>query len=103
MRSIWERYDAEENTTSKIFTSLLAVLNKLLTEKPAILGVGTQMFGVGISPQSTDSVSSSGAGYGFDVAGMVANAASATVSGVVGMMGSEHGLSVAGSSMKLQW
>jgi hypothetical protein len=57
------------------------------------------MFGVGV-PSHT------GEGYGLDVvgvAGMVATAASATVSGVVGMMASGNGLSYHGSSMKLQW
>ncbi len=34
---------------------------------------------------------------------MVANAASATMTNVVGMMNVDHGLSLAGSAMKLQW
>nr|GAT45459.1 predicted protein [Mycena chlorophos] len=63
--------------------------------------VSTQIFGVGVQPKG-----GSGSGYGLDVAGvagMVANAASATVSGIVGMMGpSSGGLSLQGSSMKLQ-
>ncbi|KAJ6525079.1 hypothetical protein DFH09DRAFT_1250788 [Mycena vulgaris] len=83
------------------FTALITSLKRLVTEKPAVLGVSTQMFGIGVQP---DGASSSG--YGLDVAGMagiVATAASATVSGVVGMMGSSGGLSLQGSAMKLQW
>lgn len=97
---MWDRYDAEEGG-SKIFNTLVAALKRLVTEKPALLGVGSQMYGVGVPPQSGSSD-----GYGLDVggvAGMVANAASATVSSVAGMMASEAGLSTQGSAMKLQW
>lgn len=98
MRSFWERYDAEESG-SNVFTSLITALKRLVTEKPALLGVNSQMFGVGV-PSGGD------ANYGLDVggvAGMVATAASATVSGVAGLIGTGAGLSVQGSSMKLQW
>ncbi|KAH8105097.1 hypothetical protein BXZ70DRAFT_887449 [Cristinia sonorae] len=99
MRNVWDRYDAEESG-SKVFNSLVTALKRLVTEKPALLGVGNQMFGVGVAPQSASSE-----GYGLDVggvAGMVANAASATVSSVAGMITSGTGLSVQGSAMKLQ-
>ncbi|KAJ7472175.1 hypothetical protein FB451DRAFT_1351838 [Mycena latifolia] len=99
MRNVWARYDAH-HSGSNVFTALITALKRLLTEKPALLGVSTQIFGVGVQP---DNASSSG--YGLDVggmAGMVATAASATVSGVVGMMGPSGGLSVQGSAMKLQ-
>ena len=98
MRSFWGRYDAQE-TGSKVFTSLITALKRLATEKPALLGVSSQMSGVGV-PSSGDG------SYGLDVAGVagiVATAASATVSGVAGLMGTGAGLSVQGSSMKLQW
>ncbi|KAJ3522926.1 hypothetical protein NM688_g8802 [Phlebia brevispora] len=101
MRNIWLRYDAEE-AGSRVFTSLITALKRLVTEKPAVLGVSTQMAGVGV-PASN---SADGSGHALDVAGVagiVANAASATVSNVVGMMGSEAGLSVQSSAMKLQW
>jgi len=108
MRNVWDRYDAQ-NSGSNVFSALITALNRLVTEKPALLGVGSQMFGVGVSHEILSPSSSSGSGYGADVggmggmAGMVANAASATVSGVVGMMGSSAGLSLQGSAMKLQW
>lgn len=103
IRNVYLRYDAA-GTGSKVFSSLITALNRLMTEKPALLGVGTQMSGVGVSSQSGDGINTSTSS--FDVggmAGMVATAASATVSGVVGMMGSGAGLSAQGSAMKLQW
>ncbi|EIW78018.1 hypothetical protein CONPUDRAFT_146079 [Coniophora puteana RWD-64-598 SS2] len=119
IRNIWDRYDAlqpppsqDPNTptassgASKVFASLLTTLKRLVTEKPAILGVSSQMFGIGVSSHSSENVSTSGSGGIYDVgggiAGMVANAASATVSGVVGMIGSGGGLGVQGAAMKLQ-
>ncbi|EMD41098.1 hypothetical protein CERSUDRAFT_111675 [Gelatoporia subvermispora B] len=99
MRNIWDRYDAE-GSGSKVFISLIAALKRLVTEKPAMLGVCAQMAGVGVYAGS----GSEGA-YGLDVggvAGMVASAASATVSGMASMMTSESGLSVQTSAMKIQ-
>jgi len=78
----------------------VTAVKRLITEKPAILGVCSQLPGLGITPDY------SSAGYGLDVSGItgrVATAASATVSGVVGMMGASGGLSLQGSSMKVQW
>ncbi|RDX44494.1 hypothetical protein OH76DRAFT_1540422 [Lentinus brumalis] len=101
VRSIWDRYDAEDGG-SKVFTSLITALKRLVTERPALLGVGQQMFGVGVS---THPSSSADGAYALDVggmAGMVASAASATVSGVANMMTTEAGLSVQTSAMKLQ-
>ena len=101
MRNIWTRYDAEESG-SRVITSLITALKRLVTEKPAVLGISTQMAGVGITASS----STDGSTHALDVAGVagiVANAASATMSNVVGMMGSEAGLSVQSSAMKLQW
>ncbi|KAI0086033.1 guanine nucleotide exchange factor in Golgi transport N-terminal-domain-containing protein [Irpex rosettiformis] len=100
MRNVWARYDAEESG-SKVFTSLVTALNRLVTEKPHLLGVSAQMGGIGVATQTGEGASGSVLDVG-GVAGMVANAASATVSGVVGMMGSEAGLSLQGSAMKLQ-
>ena len=93
MRSFWDRYDALEGG-SKVFTSLIGSLKRLATEKPALLGVGHQMQGVGVGD----------GGHGLEaVAGMVASAATQTVTGALGYGASEAGLSLAGSSMKLQW
>jgi hypothetical protein len=97
MRNIWERYDACALDTQggpKVFTALITALTRLVTEKPALLGVAPQMFGVGVSSGDEGGVSTAGM-----VAGMVANAAS----GVAGMMSAGTGLSLQGSAMKLQW
>lgn len=62
------------------------------------------MGGIGVQSESSSSSNATGAvgaaAYGLDMAGRVA---SATVSGVVTMIGGEAGLSSYGSSMKLQW
>ncbi|PPQ90332.1 hypothetical protein CVT25_007734 [Psilocybe cyanescens] len=102
IRNLWERYDALD-TGSKAVTSLVTALKRLVTEKPALLGVSQQMGGIGVQPESSSSSNATGAAgaaaYGLDMAGRVA---SATVSGVVTMIGGEAGLSSHGSSMKLQ-
>jgi hypothetical protein len=41
-----DRYDVQD-MDSKIFGSLVAALKRLVTEKPALLGAGSQMHGVG--------------------------------------------------------
>lgn len=105
IRNIWDRYDAQQ-TGANVFTSLITALKRLVTEKPAVLGVCPEMSGLALPSHSTEGGGSSGSAYGLDVggvAGMVATAASATVSGVVGMMGSGFGLNVQTSGMKLQW
>ncbi|KAH7907589.1 hypothetical protein BJ138DRAFT_1137471 [Hygrophoropsis aurantiaca] len=104
VRNMWDRYDAQQSG-SNVFTSLISALKRLITEKPALLGVSSHMLGVGVSSHAAENLSPSSSGYGLDVggmAGMVATAASATVSGVVGMMGSGAGLSAQHSGMKLQ-
>lgn len=100
VRNLWERYDAQENG-SKVVSSLITALKRLVTEKPGLLGVSQQMGGIGVQPESSSATGATGAAaYGLDMAGRVA---SATVSGVVTMIGGEAGLSINGSSMKLQW
>ncbi|KAG6333293.1 hypothetical protein ID866_5795 [Astraeus odoratus] len=106
IRNIWDRYDSQQSG-AKVFTSLITALKRLVTEKPALLGVCTLMSGVGVPSHSADGPSGSGStsAYGLDVggvAGMVATAASATMSGVVGMIGSGTGLSIQTAGMKLQ-
>lgn len=64
------------------------------------------MTGIGVMDSAVPPTpSAAGVGsYSLEVAGRVASVATATVSNVVvGMIGSEVGLSVQGSSMKLQW
>jgi len=101
---MWDRYDAQD-TGSKAVGTLITALKRLVTERPAVLGISQQMGGIGVQAESSSSSSTAtgaagAAAYGLDMAGRVA---SATVSGVVGMIGGEAGLSLQGSSMKLQW
>jgi len=107
MRKIWQRYDSQVSTGSKVYTSLVSALKRLATEKPALLGSSPQMMGVGVQSHSTDHVGGGAttgtSSYGFEVAGRVASVATATVSNVVGMIASGSGLSLVGSTMKIQW
>lgn len=102
MRHVWDCYDAQDSG-SKVFGFLISALKRLVTEKPALLGVGSQMGGVGISSGGSEHPTSTSVLDVGGMAGRVATAASATVSGVVGMMGGGGGLSLHGSAMKLQW
>jgi hypothetical protein len=96
MRRVWERFDAHPDGSS-VFTQLVTALKRLVTEKPVVLGASQQMLGVGV-PGGSDSF-----GPAAGMAGMVANAASATVTNVVGIISSGPGLSAQHSAMKLQW
>ncbi|KAI0300723.1 hypothetical protein B0F90DRAFT_1722805 [Multifurca ochricompacta] len=109
MRSVWQRYDAfavdsdagGAAASALVFTLLISALKRLVTSRPSLLGVSAQMQGVGVP--ASDSLPHIHHGHSLDsVAGMVATAASATVSNVVGMIGSEAGLSVQGAAMKVQ-
>ena len=50
---------------SKALTSLITTLKRLVTEKPAVLGIGSQMAGIGV--QSDASPESSAAAYGLRI------------------------------------
>ncbi|CAE6416233.1 unnamed protein product [Rhizoctonia solani] len=106
MRGIWERYDSRGSGSSGVFSALITALRRLATEKPGLLGVSSQMGGIGVSTRDAAAeIAGSNSVYGGNVglvAGMVASAATTTISGVVGMMAAGPGLSVSGSSMKLQ-
>lgn len=95
MRRYWEHYDAKGG--SHVFTSLITSLKRLVTEKPALLGVCQQMQGLGVQGDSQSN-------YKLEnVAGMVANAASTTVSGALGIQSNVAGLSLATCMMRVQW
>ncbi|KAH9169937.1 hypothetical protein EDB89DRAFT_1853941 [Lactarius sanguifluus] len=106
MRGVWQNYDASAGDidtggsgNARVFTYLISALKRLVTSRPALLGVSAQMQGVGVPTNDTLPHSS----HSLDsVAGMVATAASATMSNVVGMIGAEAGLSVQSAAMKVQ-
>ena len=109
IRSVWQRYDALASdgdtgnaSGARVFTLLISALKRLVTSRPVMLGVSAQMHGVGVP--ASDSQSHLHSPHSLDsVAEMVATAASATVSNVVGMIGTEAGLSVETAAMKVQW
>ena len=109
MRSVWQRYDAlatDGNTSSAssahVFTLLISALKCLVISRPVLLGVSAQMHGVGVS--AGDSQSHLHSHHSLDsVVEIVVTAASATVSNVIGMIGTEAGLSVQTAAMKVQW
>ncbi len=77
-----------------------------------IYGIGvsaSDSFGFGIHSSLGGGTGGGTASLSRDVTNMMANAATATVGGMVGMVGmasgarGDEGLSVQGSSMKLQW
>ncbi|EJD40839.1 hypothetical protein AURDEDRAFT_115706 [Auricularia subglabra TFB-10046 SS5] len=93
MRTLYALHD--QQASSHIFSALLGALNRLACERPALLGTSSQL-------QVGANIPASGSGegaYGTAVAGMV----TATVSGVVGMLGGESGGGLSlDSAMKLQ-
>jgi hypothetical protein len=109
MRSVWQRYDAlatdgdaSSGSCPRVFTLLISALKRLVTSRPSLLGISAQMHGVGVP--ASDSQAHLHSHHSLDtVAEMVATAASATVSNVVGMIGTEAGLSVQTAAMKVQW
>ena len=86
LQRLYERYDAQ--TRTRIFTRLVEALSKLLNEKPALLGVGQHIQGLGLPPSSVHNAPD--AGY-FDVGlGYMSAAASAGVHTVNSMIGQER-------------
>lgn len=92
MRTIYTTYDAKGEQGSEVYGSLVDALARLVSERPALLGISTQLQGSGHGSGSAHSGGepSTPSAIAFD---LVANALS-----------SSHGagLSIQGSSMKLQ-
>ncbi|KAI0263538.1 hypothetical protein BC834DRAFT_827343 [Gloeopeniophorella convolvens] len=99
MRGVWTRYDAAADMgvgAARVFTPLVAALQRLISSRPALLGVSAEMLGAADGHMHALPLPRDG------VAGLVATAASATVSNVVGMIGTDAGLSVQAAAMKVQ-
>ncbi|TFY73222.1 hypothetical protein EWM64_g10790, partial [Hericium alpestre] len=49
IRATWQRYDAQNTAQSgsQVFVGLVTALKRLITERPAVLGVSAQMLGTG--------------------------------------------------------
>lgn len=95
---MWDRYDSR-GSGSSVFASLVTALKRLAMEKPPLLGVEPQMFGIGVTSAFTTDLSST---YGIDVGAVSASLVSGAAN-MVGMAGGGGGLSVSTSAMKLQW
>ncbi|CAG7850918.1 SubName: Full=Related to MON2-Peripheral membrane protein with a role in endocytosis and vacuole integrity {ECO:0000313/EMBL:CCA72019.1} [Serendipita indica DSM 11827] len=91
MRRYWQLYDAGTEG-SHVFAALITALKRLVTERPALLGVSHQMQGLGVHEGTTLE----------HVAGIVANAASSTVHGALGIPNNATGLNMETCSMRLQ-
>ena len=110
MRSIWRRYDAlatdgdsSRASGPRISILFVATLRRLMTSCPSLLksllGVSAQAQGVGPSIDSMPYLHS----HILDsVMEVVVTASGATVSNVVGIIGTEVGLSVHSAAMKVQ-
>lgn len=102
LQNIYTRYDKTEGP--KLYNRIVSALSHLVNEKPALLGIGTQMHGLGVP--ATDLSSSNpnlhAAGYLDMGLGMVASAASVGVSTVNAMMGAGGGGLGSHSAMKLR-
>jgi hypothetical protein len=86
LRAIWAQYDRPDGP--KLFAKLVSALGRLINEKPALLGVGVQMHGLGVPASSTEHVNASYFDMGI---GMVASAASVGVSAVGQLVASGSG------------
>ncbi len=108
MRSIWQRYIASATNSNTgitsgacVFTLFIATLQRLITSHPSLLSVSAQMQGIGVPTSNSLLYSHS---HSLDsIAEMVVTAASVTMSNVMGMVGTEAGLSVQSAVMKVQW
>lgn len=95
IQGLYEQYDARGSDSSKIFLRIVSSLSHLISEKPALLGMNTEMHGLGLPHDAPN-----GSGY-FDIGmGMVSAAASAGVNTVSSIMGGNSGGLGASSMMR---
>ncbi|WWD20641.1 hypothetical protein CI109_105117 [Kwoniella shandongensis] len=99
LQNIYAHYDQADGPG--LFNKLVSSLSRLVNEKPALLGIGNQMHGLGIpNTDPTSPGATSHAGYLDMGLGMVASAASVGVSTMNAMIGSAGGGLGPQSSMK---
>lgn len=89
LRSVWQTYDIARR--KPVFRNLVEALHRILSEKPAELGMNSEMHGVGVSQLSPDATSGTKqSGYidmGLNAVSTAAHAGFTTVSAMIGTEG----------------
>ncbi|WVQ95482.1 hypothetical protein IAU59_002579 [Kwoniella sp. CBS 9459] len=92
LQNIYSHYDKQESEGSKLFSKIVLALSRLVNEKPALLGIGSQMHGIGVPHTDPTSPGANPHASYLDLGlGMVSSAASVGVSTVNAMMGAAGG------------
>ncbi|WWC65124.1 uncharacterized protein I303_107738 [Kwoniella dejecticola CBS 10117] len=102
LQKIYGHYDSIEGSP-KLFSKIVSSLSRLINEKPVLLGIGTQMHGLGVPHMDPTSPSTNPHASYLDLGiGMVSSAASAGVNTVNAMMGGQGGGLSSASGVKLR-
>ncbi|WWC92223.1 uncharacterized protein L201_007177 [Kwoniella dendrophila CBS 6074] len=102
LQSIHSHYDATEGSP-KLYSKIISSLSRLINEKPALLGIGTQMHGLGVPHNDPTSPSTNPHASYLDLGiGMVSSAASVGVNTMNAMMGGQGGGLGPASGVKLR-
>ncbi|WVF67919.1 hypothetical protein IAT40_002681 [Kwoniella sp. CBS 6097] len=88
LQKIYSRFDKVEGEGPKLYSKIVLALSRLVNEKPALLGIGSQMHGIGVPHADPTSPNANPHASYLDLGiGMVSSAASVGVSTVNAMMG----------------
>ncbi|WVR08607.1 hypothetical protein IAU60_005662 [Kwoniella sp. DSM 27419] len=91
LQKIYSRYD-EKDGAPDLYKRIVSALSRLVNEKPALLGIGSQLHGLGVPHHDVTSSGSNPHSSYLDLGlGMVSSAASAGVSTVSAIMGASGG------------
>ncbi|WVW80931.1 hypothetical protein I302_102922 [Kwoniella bestiolae CBS 10118] len=103
LQSIYSHYDSVENTPTKLYNKIVTSLSRLINEKPILLGIGTQMHGLGVPHTDPTSPGTNPHASYLDLGiGMVSSAATAGVNTMNAMMGGQGGGLSSASGVKLR-
>jgi hypothetical protein len=100
LQRIWAKHSKPDG----LFTTIVSSLGRLVNEKPTVLGVGTQMHGLGIPTNESQAqgLNISSNGYldmGMSMVSSAASVGMSTVSSIIGSSGAGLGPQ---SSLKLR-
>ncbi|WWC98642.1 hypothetical protein V866_005535 [Kwoniella sp. B9012] len=104
LQNIYAHYDSVKTfTSSKLYNKIVTSLSRLINEKPVLLGIGTQMHGIGVPHTDPTSPGTNPHASYLDLGiGMVSSAATAGVNTMNAMMGGQAGGLSAASGVKLR-